>query len=91
MRASPSASALTIVALSASFVLGAAWSIVTDEIVGAAFPTVTAGDVAGAEDAVPSETTTRTATESPLSPLPAAARSSVAPVSPARSVPFLTH
>ena len=74
-----------------SFVFGEAWSIETEVIVGAELATATALDVSGPSDAKPSETETRSAIRSPLSPLPATARSRVAPVAPPRSVPFLRH
>ena len=91
MTASPSRSLLATDTVSVSFVCGEASTIETLVIAGAAFTTVTALDVAGPSETAPSETETRSAIWSPLSPLPGTARSSVAPVAPARSTPFFRH
>jgi hypothetical protein len=47
--------------------------------------------VSGSLVALPSLAVTRTAIASPRSPLPLTARSSVAPIAPAMSVPFFVH
>ena len=88
---SPSASLPAIVAVRVSFVFGVPWSIVTDEMLGAEFATVTAAEVSAAPLEVPSLAVTATVIASPLSPLPACERSSVAPVAPVIGVPFLRH
>jgi len=59
--------------------------------VGALFTTVTGSDVTAGLVAEPSSTVARTRTRSPRPPLPVAARSSVAPVAPAMSLPFSVH
>ncbi len=90
MTASPSASAPEAVAVSVPFVVGEAGA--SDTVaVGGEFCTVTAADVDGADESVPSLATTRTSIPSFLSPLPACDRSSVAPVAPGMSLPFLRH
>ena len=91
MRASPSASAVTTVSESVSFVFGAAWSIATEEIVGAELAIVTAAEVEGVELAVPSLAVTWTVIWSALSPLPAWERSSVAAVAPPMFTPPFFH
>jgi hypothetical protein len=63
-------------------VSGDGWSIVALVTDGALFWIVVAPDVDGADEAVPSDAVTRTVIASPLSPFPAVARFSVAPVAP---------
>ena len=58
---------------------------------GAVFCTVTGLEVTGALVAWPSSTVTRTRIRSPLSPFPAVARFSVAPLAPEMSVPLRDH
>ena len=87
----PSASASDgfAVAVTVSSVFGLAVSETV--AAGAEFATVTAADVSAEPLAVPSFGVTATVMSSPLSPLPAADRSRVAPVCPIRLEPFLRH
>ena len=86
MTGSPSASVFVVVALSVSFVFGPAGESATVAD-GVLFTTV-AVSVTGVPAAAPSVGVTMTVIVSPLSPCPAADRSSVAPVAPATTVPF---
>ena len=52
---------------------------------------MTAAEVRGVEESVPSAAITSTEIPSPLSPFPSCERSNVAAVSPKRSAPFLCH
>ena len=90
-RPSPSRSSPVTVAVSVPLVWTVDWSIETDVTTGAEFATVTAAEVTASEVEPPSEAVTRTAMSSPRSPLPETPRSSVAPVSPARSTPPFVH
>ena len=90
MTASSSSSDDVAVAVSVALVEGE-WSSSDTVAVGAVFRMVTGADVTAGEAATPSETLTRTRITSPLSPLPATERSSVASVAPAMSVPFFVH
>ena len=91
VNVSPSASVAASVKVSVSFVLGAAWSIDNEPIVGAELRIVTSAEVVGADGSVPSEAVTRTEIASPLSPWPVCERSSVAAVAPAMSTPSRSH
>ena len=88
---SPSASLEDGVAVSVWLVVGEPGVIDTDETTGALFATVTALGVKVEPLTVPSLGVTSTVIASPLSPLPAAERSSVEAVAPAIAVPFLRH
>ena len=87
---SPSASLPEAVAVSVSFVFGDGLESET-VAVGALFATVTPVAVNGAEAAAPSDAVTEYEIESPLSPLPAAERSSVGAVAQEMSLPFFVH
>src|SRR3954454_18421488 len=90
VTASASASVQVAVAVRIALVEGA-WLLSDTVAVGAEFRTRTLLEVRGALEVTPSLAVTRRAIWSALSPLPAVARLSVAPVAPAMSTPFFVH